>query len=185
MLSLNLSTQLQEGNYWWPLDAGPMAINIDRPKNRSYLISIFRHLRSRIKFCFQCSLATHLASYVLAMLHLRFYITIVLSLAASSISQYQWPSPQYDALEGLLYEGRRSDGSSLASIVNPCRYRSDTNASIAAEWLRFVSTHLSQDCQYNISLCRLFTTQLLMKRLLGAAVWMAQLHTNSTDRRCV
>lgn len=51
---------------------------------------------------------------------------------------YTWPSPQYDALERLLFEGRRSDGSSLASIVHPCRKRTGTFASIGAEWLRFV-----------------------------------------------
>jgi hypothetical protein len=75
------------------------------------------------------------------MLHLPFRFALLLTLAASCLSQsqYQWPSPQYDALEGLLYEGRRPDGSSLASIVNPCRYRLSTNASIGAEWLRFVS----------------------------------------------
>jgi hypothetical protein len=77
------------------------------------------------------------------MLHFPFHFILVLSHAASSLSQYNWPSPQYDALEGLLYEGRRADGSSLASIVNPCRYRPDTNASIAAEWLRFVSIAFS------------------------------------------
>ncbi|KAG6820644.1 hypothetical protein H0H93_013843 [Arthromyces matolae] len=52
-------------------------------------------------------------------------------------SNYTWPSPQYDALEQLVYEGRRADGSSLATIVHPCKFRTDTNASIAAEWLRF------------------------------------------------
>jgi hypothetical protein len=129
--------------------------------------------------------STHLASYALAMLHLRFHFITALSFAASCLSQYHWPSPQYDALEGLLYEGRRPDGSSLATIVNPCRYRPDTNASIGAEWLRFVGIHLFQGSQYNISLYRLSTTQSLMKRLLGAVVWMAQLHTNSTGQRSV
>ena len=64
----------------------------------------------------------------------------LLSLVPTFASAYTWPSPQYDALEGLLYEGRRSDGSSLASLVHPCRKRTGTLASIAAEWLRFVRT---------------------------------------------
>lgn len=58
---------------------------------------------------------------------------------------YQWPSPQYDALETFLYEGRRYDGSNMASLQHPCKTRSDTGASIGAEWLRLayhdVSTH--------------------------------------------
>ncbi|KAG5645579.1 hypothetical protein DXG03_005717 [Asterophora parasitica] len=70
------------------------------------------------------------------MLHSRF--TILLSLAVACLADdYRWPSPLYDTLEQLLYEGRRADGSSLASLVHPCRARPDTNASIAAEWLRF------------------------------------------------
>ena len=56
----------------------------------------------------------------------------------TAAASYTWPSPQYDALEGLLFEGRRSDGSSLASLVHPCRKRTGTLASVAAEWLRFV-----------------------------------------------
>ncbi|KAF8163594.1 L-ascorbate oxidase [Crassisporium funariophilum] len=67
----------------------------------------------------------------------------------SAAAAYKWPSPQYDALEGLLYEGRRGDGSSLASLVHPCRKRSGTLASVAAEWLRFafhdMATHNSDD----------------------------------------
>ena len=51
---------------------------------------------------------------------------------------YQWPSPQYDALEGFLYEGRRYDGSNMASLQHPCKTRSDTGASVGAEWLRLV-----------------------------------------------
>ena len=66
-------------------------------------------------------------------------------LLLSSLSQlglaYTWPSPQYDALEGLLYEGRRPDGSSLAFLVHPCRKRVVTLASVGAEWLRFVRTN--------------------------------------------
>lgn len=35
-----------------------------------------------------------------------------------------------------MYEGRRSDGSNLASLQHPCKRRSNTGASIGAEWLR-------------------------------------------------
>lgn len=63
----------------------------------------------------------------------------LLSLVQPFTYAYTWPSPQYDTLEMLLYEGRRSDGSSLASLVHPCRKRTGTLASVAAEWLRFVS----------------------------------------------
>ncbi|KAF8809049.1 L-ascorbate oxidase [Phlegmacium glaucopus] len=64
-------------------------------------------------------------------------VLLLLQSLLISAATYRWPSPQYDALERLLYEGRRSDGSSLASIVHPCRKRTGTLASIAAEWLRF------------------------------------------------
>ena len=67
------------------------------------------------------------------------FLLLLLSLFTSaSATTYTWPSHQYDALEQLLFEGTRSDGSSLASIVSPCRKRTGTFASIAAEWLRFV-----------------------------------------------
>ena len=63
---------------------------------------------------------------------------LLLSVFTSATVAYTWPSIQYDALEQLLFEGTRSDGSSLASIVHPCRKRTGTLSSIAAEWLRFV-----------------------------------------------
>ena len=67
------------------------------------------------------------------------FLLLLLSLFTSATATtYTWPSYQYDALEQLLFEGTRSDGSSLASIVHPCRLRTGTLASIAAEWLRFV-----------------------------------------------
>ncbi|KAG6827360.1 hypothetical protein H0H92_012098 [Tricholoma furcatifolium] len=72
------------------------------------------------------------------MLHSRLRLSLLLSLAATCLADnYTWPSPQYDALEQMLYEGRRPDGSSIANIVHPCKFRTNTNASIAAEWLRF------------------------------------------------
>lgn len=61
-----------------------------------------------------------------------------ISLFSYPANAYQWPSPQYDAVETLLYEGRRSDGSSLSSLVAPCRKRAGTGSSVPAEWLRFV-----------------------------------------------
>jgi len=67
-----------------------------------------------------------------------FTLLILLSLFTSAVT-YRWPDYHYDDRERLLFEGRRSDGSSLASIVNPCRKRTGTLTSIAAEWLRFVS----------------------------------------------
>lgn len=71
--------------------------------------------------------------------HFRFSFALLLNMAVLCLgADYRWPSPQYDHLEALLYEGRRGDGSSLASIVHPCRKRPDTGASIGAEWLRFV-----------------------------------------------
>ncbi|KAF4614474.1 hypothetical protein D9613_002681 [Agrocybe pediades] len=73
----------------------------------------------------------------------------VLSVVTPYVSAYTWPSPQYDTLEGMLYEGRRSDGSSLAALVHPCRKRSGTLASVPAEWLRFafhdMATHNADD----------------------------------------
>ncbi|GLB34708.1 putative peroxidase family protein [Lyophyllum shimeji] len=80
-----------------------------------------------------------------AMLHSRFRSALLLSFAVACLADdtYRWPSPQYDQLEALLYEGRRGDGSSLASLVHPCRFRPDTNASIAAEWVRFAFHDMS------------------------------------------
>ncbi|CAA7271521.1 unnamed protein product [Cyclocybe aegerita] len=54
----------------------------------------------------------------------------------SLASGYHWPSPHYDVLEALLYEGRRVDGSNMASLQHPCKLRGSTQASIGAEWLR-------------------------------------------------
>ena len=63
----------------------------------------------------------------------------ILFLSSLSIANaYTWPSPQYEALEAMLYEGQRPDGSSLASLVHPCKKRVTTLASVGAEWLRFV-----------------------------------------------
>jgi len=69
--------------------------------------------------------------------------TLALVWLLQSSLAYQWPSPQYDALETFLYQGQRSDGSNLASLVHPCRKRTGTMASVAAEWLRFVCFAIS------------------------------------------
>ncbi|CAK5272903.1 unnamed protein product [Mycena citricolor] len=63
--------------------------------------------------------------------------TLALTRAAAAAG-YQWPSPQYDALEDFLYEGGRPDGSSLGALVSPCRLRGATNTTVAAEWVRLV-----------------------------------------------
>ncbi|KAF9053046.1 L-ascorbate oxidase [Panaeolus papilionaceus] len=82
----------------------------------------------------------------------RSTLTVLYSLSLLSLTPayaYKWPSPQYDTLEELLYMGRRSDGSSLASLVHPCRKRTGTLGSIPAEWLRFafhdMATHNVDD----------------------------------------
>ncbi|KAF8621504.1 hypothetical protein AX15_007736 [Amanita polypyramis BW_CC] len=67
----------------------------------------------------------------------------VTSLLASQALGYQSPEPQYEQLEQFLYEGRRADGSNLASIVHPCRRRQGVLTSIAAEWLRFAFHDMS------------------------------------------
>ncbi|KIM38450.1 hypothetical protein M413DRAFT_241815 [Hebeloma cylindrosporum] len=50
---------------------------------------------------------------------------------------YEWPSPQYDALETFLYEGRDLATSDISSIVGNCKLRSSPDSMVAAEWLRF------------------------------------------------
>ncbi|PFH51753.1 hypothetical protein AMATHDRAFT_58608 [Amanita thiersii Skay4041] len=74
--------------------------------------------------------------------HAQFALLFASSITPHALS-YKWPSPQYEALEGYLYEGRRSDGSNLAAIVHPCRKRQGTLSSIPAEWLRFAFHDMS------------------------------------------
>jgi len=62
----------------------------------------------------------------------------VLAADSSASATYTWPNKKYDALEAYLYEGRRSDGANVASLVHPCRVRAGSKGSVAAEWLRFV-----------------------------------------------
>lgn len=51
---------------------------------------------------------------------------------------YHWPSPKFDAIEGLLYEFEPEppNTGSLHLTLNGCLPQD--NASTAAEWLRFV-----------------------------------------------
>lgn len=110
----------------------------------------------------------------------------LLSFPLSALS-YTWPDPQYDVLESLLYEGRRSDGSNLASLVHPCRKRAGTMASVPAEWLRFVRSHspTRSDGHSLCALSRHFTIWLHTTLTKAQAVWMALSSTNSADQRSV
>jgi hypothetical protein len=47
--------------------------------------------------------------------------------------QYTWPDPQYDELEGLLYDGTRA---TFSRVVTGCSFVGDRNFN--AEWVRFV-----------------------------------------------
>ncbi|KAF9481494.1 heme peroxidase [Pholiota conissans] len=64
-----------------------------------------------------------------------FFLSVAL-LASSSATAYTWPSPQYDALEKLLYEGRRLDGQSMSDLASGCKARPG-GGNVAAQWLRF------------------------------------------------
>jgi hypothetical protein len=69
-------------------------------------------------------------------------LPIVLAVAIYStpfVSGYEWPSPQYDALERFLYEGRDLATSDISSIIGNCKVRGSPDSMVAAEWLRFVS----------------------------------------------
>ncbi|KAF8193457.1 heme peroxidase [Pholiota molesta] len=53
---------------------------------------------------------------------------------------YQWPSPQYEALESFLWEGGDNRvGNPIALLVDNCRTRGGDvpTASVGAQWLRF------------------------------------------------
>ncbi|KDR67433.1 hypothetical protein GALMADRAFT_79879 [Galerina marginata CBS 339.88] len=64
---------------------------------------------------------------------------VVVSSFIITISAYTWPSPQYDALEKLLYEGSDISGVPIASITRGCATRgqpAEQKSTVAAEWLR-------------------------------------------------
>jgi len=60
-----------------------------------------------------------------------------------SVAGYEWPSPQYDALETFLYEGRDLGTKPIAEIAENCKLRVLPNSVVAAEWVRFVSLFVS------------------------------------------
>ncbi len=67
-----------------------------------------------------------------------------LPLLAAVLNAYQWPSPQYDALELTLYEGQSPTGQVPAAITVDCESRvSQDGPPVGAEWLRLVSRHHS------------------------------------------
>jgi len=99
---------------------------------------------------------------------------LALSIVAEQVSAYQWPSPQYDALETLLYEGRRSDGSNLASTQHPCKLRGSTRGHIGAEWLRLVRTPSTRPRPAISCLPRPTTMLPGTIRQLGQAEWTHQ-----------
>ena len=68
----------------------------------------------------------------------------VLPLLAAVVNAYQWPSPQYDALELTLYEGQSPTGQVPAAITVDCESRvSQDGPPIGAEWLRLVNRYHS------------------------------------------
>jgi len=48
---------------------------------------------------------------------------------------YEWPSPQYEALENTLFEGSNV----LPFLANDCQQRNTGSSPVAAEWIRTVS----------------------------------------------
>jgi hypothetical protein len=71
-------------------------------------------------------------------------LTACLVLVSSGFARgYQWPSPQYEALESFLWEGGDSRvGNEISILVTDCRTRGDPLSSVGAQWLRFVSAFL-------------------------------------------
>lgn len=64
----------------------------------------------------------------------------IIPLLAAVVKSYQWPSPQYDALELTLYEGQSPTGQIPADVTGGCQSRvSQDGPPVAAEWLRLVS----------------------------------------------
>ena len=72
-------------------------------------------------------------------------VPVVLLLATPALGDYQWPSPQIDALERLLYEGTEFSGFPIATLASGCVARAaDSPSPIAAEWLRLVRKFLRE-----------------------------------------
>lgn len=58
-------------------------------------------------------------------------------------SAYQWPDPQYEALERLLYEGTDINNLPTSILTNSCGRRVTNGSPVAAEWLRLVSISIA------------------------------------------
>jgi len=87
------------------------------------------------------------------------FLSLLSLIAATPLfaDAYTWPSPQYDALESQLFEGRAPDFLNVAKATAACQRRDKTSTSspVAAEWIRLVS------------LRRYFITYSLTHRLLS------------------
>ncbi|KAF5315123.1 hypothetical protein D9619_007526 [Psilocybe cf. subviscida] len=78
------------------------------------------------------------------MRNLLLFLTVLSLQLLSDIRQaaakYQWPSVQYELLEGLLYEGVDFVGLPVSRLSEGCRKRTDgasPSSTVAAEWVRF------------------------------------------------
>lgn len=68
------------------------------------------------------------------------FTAILLSPALITSFAYQWPSPQYDALEQFVVEGTDHIGLDIGGVTRHCTHRNPPTAStVAAEWVRLVS----------------------------------------------
>jgi hypothetical protein len=57
----------------------------------------------------------------------------------ATTAAYQWPDPQYEVLERLLYEGTDINDNPITILTNSCGKRAGDLSPVAAEWLRLVS----------------------------------------------
>ena len=67
------------------------------------------------------------------------YFTALVASFVPAPSAYQWPDPQYEALERLLYEGTDINDNPTSILTNSCGTRVANGSPVAAEWLRLVS----------------------------------------------
>ncbi|KAF5322146.1 hypothetical protein D9619_001658 [Psilocybe cf. subviscida] len=58
------------------------------------------------------------------------------SYARVTTAAYVWPDPQYEALEGMFYEGTGFNGNIFSVFVADCAKRDSRNTTVAAEWVR-------------------------------------------------
>ncbi|KAF8189020.1 heme peroxidase [Pholiota molesta] len=54
----------------------------------------------------------------------------------ATAAAYQWPDPQYEVLERLLYEGTDINDNPITILTNSCGKRAGDLSPVAAEWLR-------------------------------------------------